>query len=126
MLRTTHAGPVQISAVKFKATCLKLIDRVAQTGEPVVITKRGKVLARLVPDRAKQRGFGKGRDTVEILCSDEDLFRLGAGERRGKSRWGYAAGASGLPAMCSSGSRTRSTRSLAPSHRSSPRSPSMR
>jgi prevent-host-death family protein len=71
---------MQISAVKFKATCLKLIDRVAQTGEPVVITKRGKVLARLVPDRGKQRGFGKGRDTVEILCSDEDLFRLGAGE----------------------------------------------
>ena len=69
-----------ISAVKFKATCLKLIDRVAQTGEPVVITKRGKVLARLVPDHGKQRGLGKGRDTIEILCSDEELFRLGAGE----------------------------------------------
>jgi prevent-host-death family protein len=71
---------MQISAVKFKATCLKLIDRVAQTGEPVIITKRGKVMARLVPDRGKLRGFGKGRDTVEILCSDEELFRLGAGE----------------------------------------------
>jgi prevent-host-death family protein len=71
---------MQISAVKFKATCLKLIDRVALTGEPVVITKRGKVLARLVPDRGRPRGFGKGRDTVEILCADEELFRLGAGE----------------------------------------------
>ena len=71
---------MKISAVKFKATCLKLIDHVAQTGEPVVITKRGKVLARLVPDRGKPRGFGKGADTVEILCSDEELFRLGAGE----------------------------------------------
>jgi prevent-host-death family protein len=71
---------MQISAVKFKATCLKLIDRVAKTREPVVITKRGKVLARLVPDRGKPRGFGKGRDTVEILCSDEELFNLGAGE----------------------------------------------
>ena len=71
---------MQVSAVKFKATCLKLIDRVAETGEPVTITKRGKVLARLVPDRGKPRGFGKGRATVEILCSDEDLFRLGAGE----------------------------------------------
>ncbi len=70
-----------ISAVKFKATCLKLIDRVAETGEPVVITKRGRVLARLVPDRGTRRGFGKGRDTVEILCSDEELFQLGAGER---------------------------------------------
>jgi prevent-host-death family protein len=71
---------MKISAVKFKATCLKLIDRVAQTGEPVVITKRGKVLARLVADRGTPRGLGRGRDTVEILCSDEELFRLGAGE----------------------------------------------
>jgi prevent-host-death family protein len=69
-----------ISAVKFKASCLKLIDRVAETGEPVIITKRGKVLARLVPDRGKPRGFGRGRGSVEILCSDEELFRLGAGE----------------------------------------------
>jgi prevent-host-death family protein len=71
---------MKISAVKFKATCLKLIDRVAETGEPVIITKRGKVLARLVPDHGKPRGFGKGRNTVEILCSDEELFQLGAGE----------------------------------------------
>jgi prevent-host-death family protein len=71
---------MKISAVEFKATCLKLIDRVAETGEPVIITKRGKVLARLVPDHDKPRGFGKGRNTVEILCSDEELFQLGAGE----------------------------------------------
>ena len=71
---------MKISAVKFKATCLKLIDRVAETGEPVVITKRGKILARLVSDHGKRRGFGTGRETVEIMCSDEDLFRLGAGE----------------------------------------------
>lgn len=71
---------MKISAVHFKATCLELIDRVAETGEPVVITKRGKVLARLVPDTDKPRGFGKGRDSVEILCSDEELFQLGAGE----------------------------------------------
>ena len=31
----------RIAAGKFKATCLKLMDRVAATGEPVVITKRG-------------------------------------------------------------------------------------
>lgn len=78
--RTTYSGPMQITAVKFKATCLKLIDQVAETGEPVVITKRGKVLARLVPDRGKPRGFGKGRGTAQILCSDEELFQLGAGE----------------------------------------------
>jgi prevent-host-death family protein len=72
--------PIKISAVEFKATCLKLIHRVAETGEPVIITKRGKVLARLVPVYDKPRGFGKGRDAVAILCSDEELFQLGAGE----------------------------------------------
>lgn len=71
---------MKISAVKFKATCLKLIDRVAETGEPVIITKRGRVLARLVADQGKQRGFGRGRGSAEIACSDEELFRLGAGE----------------------------------------------
>lgn len=75
-----YTGPMQISAVKFKATCLKLIDRVAETGEPVIITKRGKVLARLVSDHGKPRGLGKGRGSIEILCSDEELFQLGAGE----------------------------------------------
>jgi prevent-host-death family protein len=78
--KTTYSGPMQISAVKFKATCLKLIDQVAETGEPVIITKRGKVLARLVSDHGKPRGLGKGRGSAEILCSDEDLFQLGAGE----------------------------------------------
>ena len=52
---------------KFKATCLKLLDQVAATGEPVIITKRGKVLARLVPDQGKPRGLGTGRNSAEIL-----------------------------------------------------------
>jgi prevent-host-death family protein len=38
-----------ISASDFKARCLALIDRVHDRGEPVVITKRGRVVARLVP-----------------------------------------------------------------------------
>jgi prevent-host-death family protein len=71
---------MKISAVKFKATCLKLIDRVAETGEPVIITRRGRIMARLVPDHGKPRGLGKARGSIEILCSDEELFQLGAGE----------------------------------------------
>ena len=70
---------MQITAAKFKVTCLELIDRVAQTGEPVLITRRGKVLARLVADHGKPRGLGKGRGSIEILCSDDELFQLGAG-----------------------------------------------
>ena len=36
-------------AGKFKASCLKVMDEVAATGRSVVITKRGKAVARLVP-----------------------------------------------------------------------------
>lgn len=38
-----------IPAGQFKATCLKVMDRVRRTRESVVITKRGKPVARLVP-----------------------------------------------------------------------------
>ena len=48
-----------IGAGKFKDVCLKTIDEVAATGSPVIITKRGRPLAKLVPysARAKQRGL---------------------------------------------------------------------
>jgi prevent-host-death family protein len=38
-----------IAAGRFKARCLALLDRVARTGEEVVITKRGKPVAKVVP-----------------------------------------------------------------------------
>lgn len=38
-----------IPAGQFKARCLALLDEVASTGEQLVITKRGKPVARLVP-----------------------------------------------------------------------------
>jgi prevent-host-death family protein len=41
-----------IPAGEFKARCLALLDEVAQTGKPLVVTKRGKAVARLVPVEA--------------------------------------------------------------------------
>jgi prevent-host-death family protein len=38
-----------LPAAEFKAKCLALIDRVRERGEPITITKRGRVVARLVP-----------------------------------------------------------------------------
>jgi prevent-host-death family protein len=38
-----------ISASKFKAQCLAILDEVAATGETVTILKRGKPVAQLVP-----------------------------------------------------------------------------
>ena len=40
-----------IGAAAFKARCLSLLDRVAETGESLVIIKRGKAVARVVPSR---------------------------------------------------------------------------
>ena len=39
----------EIPAGQFKAKCLKVMDRVARTGEPVVVTKHGKPVVRVVP-----------------------------------------------------------------------------
>lgn len=38
-----------VAAGKFKDRCLKLLDEVASSRIPVVITKRGRPVARLVP-----------------------------------------------------------------------------
>ena len=50
-----------ISATEFKAKCLHLLDQVAETGQPIEITKRGKVVARLIrPVKGLPFGFAKG------------------------------------------------------------------
>jgi len=49
-----------VKASEFKAKCLALMDEVARTGEPIVITKKGKPLVELVPHktRVKRDAFG--------------------------------------------------------------------
>jgi prevent-host-death family protein len=44
----------QIPAGMFKQHCLSIIDEVARTHRPVVISKRGKPMARLVPVETDQ------------------------------------------------------------------------
>lgn len=46
-----------ISAAKFKAECLALLDTVARTGRGLVVTKRGRPVARLVPLEAAARAL---------------------------------------------------------------------
>ena len=60
---------MEINAAEFKAKCLKLLDEVAATHEPLVITKRGKPVARLVPieDETRESMFGYMRGTMTIL-----------------------------------------------------------
>lgn len=39
----------EIAAGEFKARCLALLDEVAESGEEIVVTKRGRAVARVVP-----------------------------------------------------------------------------
>ncbi len=47
-----------IGAGDFKAKCLKLLDEVARTREPLVVTKHGKAVAKLVPIPQEAGLFG--------------------------------------------------------------------
>ena len=49
-----------MKASEFKAKCLAVMDEVAKTGEPVIVTKNGKPVAELVPHqpKAKRSPFG--------------------------------------------------------------------
>ncbi len=56
-----------IKASEFKATCLKLMDEVAESGEEIVITKNGRPVSRLVPYRdTSGLWFGRNRDVIRI------------------------------------------------------------
>jgi prevent-host-death family protein len=56
-----------IPAAKFKAGCLKIMDEVQSGREPVLITKKGKPVARLVPVDAPARDvFGCLSGELEI------------------------------------------------------------
>lgn len=72
-MRTMAAG-------QFKAKCLAVIDEVNKTGEPVLITKRGKPVARLTVPEALMPGkvdvdsiFGSLRGLVTIPGDPEEL-----------------------------------------------------
>ncbi len=57
-----------IKASEFKATCLRLMDEVARSGEEIVITKNGRPTARLLPYRKRfGEWFGADRDRIEII-----------------------------------------------------------
>ncbi len=56
-----------IPAGEFKAKCLKLLDEVAETRKPLVITKHGKPVAQLVPMEDAGDLFGRMKGSVTIL-----------------------------------------------------------
>jgi prevent-host-death family protein len=63
-----------IPAGRFKAQCLKLLDEVAETGETIVVTKRGKPVAKLEPVEEPPSLAGS---VIYLVDDDELLFSTG-------------------------------------------------
>ena len=58
----------QVPAAQFKANCLRLMDEVAKRRTPLIITKRGKPVAKLVPiDDQPIDLFGYMAGTIKIV-----------------------------------------------------------
>lgn len=58
----------QMPAGKFKAQCLSVMDRVLKSGEPLVITKHGKPVVKLVPaEEVPEEIFGYMKGKFEIV-----------------------------------------------------------
>jgi prevent-host-death family protein len=62
-----------VAATEFKANCLRLMDEVAQQRRPIIITKRGKPVAKLVPVEPVENEaidlFGRMAGSITI-CGD--------------------------------------------------------
>jgi len=57
----------EIKASEFKAKCLKLMSQVAETGEPMIITKNGRPMCRLEPYRARPTTFfGSLKGSIKV------------------------------------------------------------
>lgn len=69
-----------ISATEFKAHCLALMDEVMRTGDELMITKHGRVVARLVaPEGAIPSTYGWLSGTVAFVgdpTEPEDVWSL--------------------------------------------------
>lgn len=68
-----------IAVGKFKQLCLQLLEEVRQTGQPILITKRGRPLAQVVPvqemSTSQWRGCLKDQGTIvgDILSPASEL-----------------------------------------------------
>ena len=58
---------MDISVTEFKHRCLEIIRRVEETGKPVAITRRGKVVVRLNPSGSAGHGGLKPWEQLRAL-----------------------------------------------------------
>lgn len=68
-----------IQASEFKAKCLALMDEVARTGKPILITKNGRPVAELRPHRAPRAGSPIGLHKGQTKIRGDIVGPVGAG-----------------------------------------------
>jgi prevent-host-death family protein len=75
----------KIAISEFKATCLKVLDQVKKTGNPIYITKRGELIAMVSPPPPKAESAswlgafkGDGRIVGDVISPvvDEDEWEV--------------------------------------------------
>ena len=66
-----------IPASRFKAQCLAILDKVERSRAPVVVTKHGRPVARLVPIDAPEHRDTQG--SVELIVREDEAY-YGTGE----------------------------------------------
>jgi antitoxin (DNA-binding transcriptional repressor) of toxin-antitoxin stability system len=72
--------PRHVSIVEARRALGRLAEEVRKTGQPVVLTRRGSVVAHIAPARStptagrrRKDPFAELRGTVQLLCSVEEL-----------------------------------------------------
>ena len=58
---------------KFKALALQIVDKVSRTHESIIITKRGKPLAKVIPFKGKHKENKPGR-LAGTLLYEKDII----------------------------------------------------
>jgi prevent-host-death family protein len=74
----------KIAAAEFKARCLTLMEDVRSTREPLIITKRGKPVAKLVPiSQTKDDFIGRLKGVFKVIGDIESPIEPGTWESSG-------------------------------------------
>ena len=71
-----------IPASLFKAKCLALLDEVSKTGLPMIVTKRGKPIAKVIPVQSKKEpnllGSVRYKNEKDLLTPVDEVWEADA------------------------------------------------
>jgi prevent-host-death family protein len=77
--------PRTVKAADFKQTCLALMDEVARGGQTIIITKRGKPVAKLTPVAERRpQALGCLKHAIEVIDEDFSLPEWTVSTRKGR------------------------------------------